>query len=100
MRLRRLPAVLAAAVVTAVLAACSSGDGGGADDRFKVVTTFTIIANIARNAAGEAAAVESITRAGAQLLDYPPAPRHHVRAQPPDLVLWHGINHEPWLAQS
>ena len=99
MRLRRLPAVLPVAVVTAVLVACSSGDGGGADDRFKVVTTFTIIADIARNVAGEAAAVESITRAGAEIHDYQPTPRDIVRAQDADLVLWNGMNLERWFEQ-
>lgn len=99
MRLRRLPAVLATAVVAAVLAACSSGDDGAADEPFKVVTTFTIIADIASNVAGDAAVVESITRAGAEIHDYQPTPRDIVRAQDADLVLWNGMNLERWFEQ-
>lgn len=33
-----------------------------ADDKFKVVTTFTIIADMAQNVAGDAATVTSITK--------------------------------------
>lgn len=99
MRIRRLSAVLAAAMVAAVIAACSSGNGGAEGDEFKVVTTFTIIADIARNVAGDAAVVESITRAGAEIHDYQPTPRDIVRAQDADLVLWNGMNLERWFEQ-
>ncbi len=34
------------------------------DDRFKVVTTFTVLADMARNVAGDAAEVVSITKPG------------------------------------
>jgi manganese/iron transport system substrate-binding protein len=51
------------------------------DDRFKVVTTFTVIADMARNVAGDAAVVESITRPGAEIHEYQPTPRDLVRAQ-------------------
>jgi manganese/iron transport system substrate-binding protein len=98
-RIRRLSAVLAAAMVAAVIAACSSGNGGAEGDEFKVVTTFTIIADIARNVAGDAAVVESITRAGAEIHDYQPTPRDIVRAQDADLVLWNGMNLERWFEQ-
>jgi manganese/iron transport system substrate-binding protein len=57
---------------------------GGAvaqEDRFKVVTTFTVIADMARNVAGDAAVVESITRAGAEIHGYAPTPRDIIRAQ-------------------
>lgn len=37
-----------------------------AQEKFKVVTTFTVIADIAQNVAGDAAIVESITKPGAR----------------------------------
>jgi manganese/iron transport system substrate-binding protein len=68
-----------------------------AQDKFKVVTTFTIIADIARNVTGDAATVESITRPGAEIHNYQPGPRDIVKAQDADLVLWNGLNLEQWF---
>lgn len=70
-----------------------------AQEKFKVVTTFTIIADIARNVAGDAAVVESITRPGAEIHGYQPGPRDIVRAQGANLVLWNGMNLEQWFAK-
>lgn len=67
------------------------------DDQFKVVTTFTVIADMARNVAGDAAVVESITRPGAEIHEYQPTPRDLVRAQDADLILWNGLNLELWF---
>lgn len=69
------------------------------DDKFKVVTTFTIIADMARNVAGDAAVVESITKAGAEIHGYEPTPGDIIRAQDADLILWNGLNLELWFAQ-
>jgi manganese/iron transport system substrate-binding protein len=68
-----------------------------AQDKFKVVTTFTIIADIAQNVAGDAAIVESITKPGAEIHGYQPGPRDIVKAQDADLVLWNGMNLEQWF---
>ncbi len=90
MRWRHVLAGLAlAAALTALPAA--------AQDKFRVVTTFTIIADIASNVAGDAAVVESITRPGAEIHGYQPGPRDIVRAQGADLVLWNGMNLEQWF---
>jgi len=68
-------------------------------DDFKVITTFTVIADMARNVAGDAAVVESITRAGAEIHGYQPTPRDLVRASDADLILWNGMNLELWFEQ-
>lgn len=68
-----------------------------AAERFKVVTTFTIIADIAANVAGDAAIVESITKPNAEIHNYQPTPRDILRAQDADLVLWNGLNLELWF---
>ncbi|RXZ36934.1 metal ABC transporter substrate-binding protein [Oxalobacteraceae bacterium CAVE-383] len=62
-----------------------------------VVTTFTIIQDIAQNVAGTAAVVDSITRPGAEIHDYQPTPRDIVKVQSADLVLWNGLNLERWF---
>lgn len=65
--------------------------------RFKVVTTFTIIADMARNVAGDRAVVESITKPGAEIHDYQPTPGDLIRAQDAQLILWNGLNLERWF---
>ena len=70
-----------------------------AEEKFKVVTTFTVIADMARNVAGDAAIVESITKPGAEIHGYQPTPRDIIRAQGADLVLWNGMNLELWFEQ-
>jgi len=66
-------------------------------DKFKVATTFTVIADMARNVAGDAAEVVSITRPGAEIHNYQPTPRDIIRAQGADLILWNGLNLELWF---
>nr|WP_233713928.1 metal ABC transporter substrate-binding protein [Aquamicrobium zhengzhouense] len=66
-------------------------------EKFKVVTTFTVIADIAKNVAGDAAEVESITRPNAEIHEYQPTPGDMLRAQDADLVLWNGLNLELWF---
>jgi manganese/iron transport system substrate-binding protein len=68
-----------------------------AQEKFKAVTTFTIIADMARNVAGDAAVVESITRPGAEIHNYQPTPGDILKAQDADLVLWNGLNLELWF---
>lgn len=63
----------------------------------KVVTTFTIIADMARNVAGNAADVDSITKPGAEIHNYQPTPRDILKARKADLVLWNGLNLERWF---
>ncbi|HHF4591833.1 TPA: metal ABC transporter substrate-binding protein [Haemophilus influenzae] len=68
-----------------------------ANAKFKVVTTFTVIQNIAQNVAGNAATVESITKPGAEIHEYEPTPKDIVKAQSADLILWNGLNLERWF---
>ncbi len=68
-----------------------------AQDKFKAVTTFTVIADIAKNVAGDAAVVESITKPGAEIHNYQPTPGDIQRAQGAKLVFWNGLNLELWF---
>jgi manganese/iron transport system substrate-binding protein len=85
--------------VPALLAACGEGAGQreAADGRKKVVTTFTILADMAQNVAGDRAIVESITKPGAEIHEYEPTPLDIVKAQSADLVLRNGLNLELWF---
>ncbi|WP_235818129.1 metal ABC transporter substrate-binding protein [Brucella thiophenivorans] len=74
----------------------ASGDAFAAD-KFKAVTTFTVIADIARNVAGDAATVESITKPGAEIHEYQPTPGDLIKAQGADLILWNGLDLELWF---
>ncbi|PSU73355.1 iron ABC transporter substrate-binding protein [Photobacterium phosphoreum] len=68
-----------------------------ADDKFKVVTTFTIIADMAQNVAGDAATVTSITKPNAEIHNYQATPGDIRRAQGADLILYNGLNLELWF---
>lgn len=89
LRLRYLPML--------AIAFFSISQAGHAAEKLKVVTTFTIIADMAKNVAGEAADVESLIKPGAEVHNYAPTPQDIVRAQDADLVLWNGFNLEVWF---
>ncbi|WP_069300718.1 metal ABC transporter substrate-binding protein [Neptunicoccus sediminis] len=82
------------AAVVAVAATAVQADG-----KMKVVTTFTVLADMAANVAGEAAEVVSITKPGAEIHGYEPTPQDIVRAYDADLILWNGMNLELWFEQ-
>jgi manganese/iron transport system substrate-binding protein len=87
-------------VLLAVLALAATLAMGGAvhgQERIKVVTTFTVIADMARNVAGDAAEVVSITKPGAEIHNYQPTPGDLIAAQDADLILWNGLNLEAWF---
>jgi len=78
-------------------AGSQTSPGTKAGKPLRVVTTFTVIQDIAQNVAGSAAVVESITKPGAEIHDYQPTPLDIVKAQSADLVLWNGMNLERWF---
>ena len=92
---------LAVGLLAAMTAFVAAQDHATAQNRtpkpFRVVTTFTVIQDIAQNVAGDKAIVESITKPGAEIHDYQPTPLDIVRAQAADLVLWNGFNLERWF---
>ncbi|MFF2087303.1 metal ABC transporter substrate-binding protein [Nocardia sp. NPDC058176] len=91
-----------AACVLSVLAFALTACGGVAaqdDDRKVVLTTFTVLADMARNVAGEHLRVESITKVGAEIHGYEPTPGDIKKAAKADLILDNGLNLEAWFAQ-
>lgn len=97
MRRRLLSALLFAAPLAMILPAMTLPTM--AQERLKAVTTFTILADMAQNVAGDAADVVSITKPGAEIHNYQPTPGDLVGAQDADLVLWNGLNLEQWFTQ-
>ena len=92
-----LPRFLQTTAIAAVTVI--SATGAFAEDRMKVVTTFTVLADMAANVAGDAADVVSITKPGAEIHGYEPTPQDIVRASDADLILWNGMNLELWFEQ-
>ena len=70
-----------------------------ANERMKVLTTFTVLADMAANVAGDAADIVSITKPGAEIHGYEPTPQDIVRGSNADLILWNGMNLELWFKQ-
>lgn len=108
-----LAAAAASAAAALLLAGCASsttgarsasntGNGnttGEADDRPVVLTTFTVLADIAENVAGEHLRVESITKVGAEIHGYEPTPGDIRKASEADLILDNGMGLEAWFEQ-
>ncbi len=85
------------ALISLPLTSCDPPARRDAGGRKRILTTFTIIQDIAQNVAGDAAIVESITKPGAEIHDYEPTPLDLVKAQDADLVLWNGMGLERWF---
>ncbi|WGR63243.1 metal ABC transporter substrate-binding protein (plasmid) [Paracoccus ferrooxidans] len=90
-----LTTALAGLAAPAILSAPALTQGG----KFKVATTFTIIADMARNVAGDRAEVVSITKPGAEIHGYEPTPSDLIGARDASLVLRNGMNLELWFEQ-
>ncbi|MBW4666047.1 MAG: metal ABC transporter substrate-binding protein [Cyanomargarita calcarea GSE-NOS-MK-12-04C] len=65
-------------------------------DKKLILTTFTVIADMVKNVAGDKAIVESLTKPGLEIHGYQPTPKDLVRAQKADLILDNGLNLERW----
>jgi len=95
----RTLACVAAVGAAVSLAGCADESAPAADTRPVVLTTFTVLADIARNVAGDHLVVESITKVGAEIHGYEPTPGDIRRASDADLILDNGLNLEAWFAQ-
>lgn len=101
----RLLALLTATALAAALTGCAAGGGperpgtGAADGEPVVLTTFTVLADIASEVAGDRLRVESITKVGAEIHGYEPTPRDIAKASEADLILDNGLGLEAWFEQ-
>ncbi|MDY8109343.1 metal ABC transporter substrate-binding protein [Fulvimarina sp. 2208YS6-2-32] len=93
----RQAALAASAIGTLIAASFGLAASAGAQDKLKAVTTFTIIADMAKNVAGDAATVTSITKPGSEIHNYQPTPGDLVGAMDADLILANGLGLERWF---
>ncbi|MGP9683603.1 MULTISPECIES: metal ABC transporter substrate-binding protein [unclassified Brachybacterium] len=91
-----MASVLAGALV---LAGCGHDPRGEESGKPVVLTTFTVLADIAQNVAGDDLEVESITKVGAEIHGYEPTPRDIAKASRADLVVDNGLGLELWFEQ-
>lgn len=92
--------VFPAALAVLAAPACSGLPSSASEDGPpKALTTFTVLADMARNVAGDEIEVESLTRPGAEIHSYEPTPDDLVRGQDADLILDNGLGLEAWFAQ-
>jgi len=63
----------------------------------KVITTFTILHDMAKNVAGDKLDLACLTKYGAEIHGYEPTPQDLVKVQRADLILWNGLNLELWF---
>ncbi|WP_336748757.1 metal ABC transporter substrate-binding protein [Pantoea vagans] len=90
--IKKITTLLLSALFTTLMASSSY-----AAEKFKIVTTFTVIADMAENVAGDAAEVTSITKPGAEIHEYQPTPGDIRRAQGAQLIMANGLNLERWF---
>ncbi|MBP7001943.1 metal ABC transporter substrate-binding protein [Amaricoccus sp.] len=84
-------------LVPSLLVAFTLALPAAAQERLKVATTFTIIADMAQNVAGDAADVVSLIPAGAEVHNFQPTPSDILAASDADLILWNGLGLEAWF---
>ena len=66
------------------------------DARPRVLTTFTVLQDLASTVAGERLRVDSIVRPGAEIHGYQPTPSDIERASAADLIVENGLGLELW----
>ena len=95
-----VPLVLTVAACAGPPVAAAESDPGDDlrdDPRPVVLTTFTVLADIARQVGGEHVRVESVTDVGVEIHGYEPTPDDLRRASAADLILDNGLGLEAWF---
>ena len=89
----RIAALAMFSVFILLLTACSgAGPASSGNGKKTVLTTFTVLADIAKNVAGDHLNVESLTKPGAEIHEYEPTPSDIKKAHSADLILDNGLN--------
>ena len=88
---------LALVATLGLVAGCRTSEPTGeVAGRPVVLTTFTVLADLARNVAGDRLDVRSIVKEGAEIHGYQPTPSDIQRASGADLVVENGLGLELW----
>lgn len=92
-------AVVAGLIALLFVPGIGPSESSEAKDRPRVLTTFTVIADMVREVGGDRVDVRSITKPGAEIHGYEPTPGDLRRAASADLVIENGMNLERWFEQ-
>lgn len=93
--IRRTTAATTSILLAGGLVACSSDDARG--DTPEVLATFTILADMAQEVAGDTLEVSSLTRPGAEIHGYDPTPGDIRTAAGAEVILSNGLGLENWV---
>jgi manganese transport system substrate-binding protein len=93
----RFASLVIATAGALLFAGCSSEESESGKP--KVLTTFTVVADMVREVGGDRIEVASITKPGAEIHGYEPTPSDLKRAALSDLVLENGLGLERWFEQ-
>ncbi|MHA6371771.1 metal ABC transporter substrate-binding protein [Actinotignum schaalii] len=85
------------AVSATIGGAASSPEKSAGSEKPQVLTTFTVLADMASNIAGDHMEVASITNPGEEIHDYQPSPGDIKRAEGADIILYNGLGLERWF---
>jgi len=91
---------VAAILLLAVLAGCSSGPStpGAAAHQLRVLASTSLLADMAKNVAGERATVEPIAPAGVEVEQYDPRPEDAKKVADADVIFVNGLDLDAWTS--
>ena len=95
---RRVALALALTALALTTSGCRQSNRQNQSDSGKpeVLTTFTVLADLARNVAGDRLKVQSIVKPGSEIHGYQPTPSDIERASQADLIVENGLGLELW----
>ena len=95
---RRVAVALALTALALTTSGCRQSNRQNQSDSGKpeVLTTFTVLADLARNVAGDRLRVQSIVKPGSEIHGYQPTPSDIERASQADLIVENGLGLELW----
>ena len=95
---RRVAFALALTALALTTSGCRQSNRLNQSDSGKpeVLTTFTVLADLARNVAGDRLKVQSIVKPGSEIHGYQPTPSDIERASQADLIVENGLGLELW----
>ena len=95
---RRVALALALTALALTTSGCRQSNKQNQSDSGKpeVLTTFTVLADLARNVAGDRLKVQSIVKPGSEIHGYQPTPSDIERASQADLIVENGLGLELW----
>jgi manganese transport system substrate-binding protein len=96
---KKLARIMSLLAIPLLGTSCAYAGNGASDAKEKptVLTTFTVLADMAQSVAGDHVTVESITKPGAEIHEYEPTPEDIKKASTADLILENGMNLEAWF---